>query len=108
MGWLEKIGQTGLSKDFLQNFRTQVDLEVIYFYFSNPFSIFTPKSLASALGRKKDSVEESLKNLKKAGFLKTLPQRHQLEDVYYYQPDSKNEKLIERLFTCLLNDKEKS
>ncbi len=107
MDWLEKLNETGLSKEFLQHFQTQVDLEVIYFYFSNPFSIFTARSLALTLGRKKELVEESLIKLEKAGFLRALPQSKQLEAIYYYQPGSKSEKLIQKLFSYLLSEKGK-
>lgn len=106
MGWLERLKETELGEEFLQKFQTQVDLEIIYFYFSNPFSIFTPKSLAMVLGREKESVEESLKNLRKAGLLRTISQRGRLDTVYYYQPDRKTEKLVEKLFACLLSEKE--
>jgi len=103
VGWLERLKETNLDKDFLQIFQSKIELEIIYFYFSNPFSIFTPRSLALALGRKKQSVEKSLDNLKKAGLLKVLPQRGELEAIYYYQPDAKSEKMIEKLFECLLS-----
>lgn len=107
MDWLEKLKETELDENFLQNFKTRIDLEVMYLFYSSPFSIFTPRSLALALGRKKESVEASLNNLKKAGLLKTLPQRGELETIFYYQPDSKSEKMIEKLFECLLVDKER-
>ncbi len=105
MGWLEKAKEAGVDQDLLTHFRNPIDFEVIFFYHSNPFSLFTARSLAGVLGRRVALVESSLRSLKKAGFLKTFSRRKNQAPIYYYQPDRRSEKTIAKLYECFLTQK---
>ncbi len=86
--------------NFLKNVvNSMAKLDLINFFFSNPYTIDTVDGLALRIGRRVEGIEKTVEELSEAGILEKRVQGELV--LYAFVPGNKWYELIERLLKSL-------